>query len=507
MARRLAHLFILLLALIPLSACERTPTEEQVRETVQSQLQGAFPEPVLEIEAFSRLGSSPLPDEPDGTARKIVYYNAQLRLLRDYSFNDWESLNPASLAQILGAAERGVEGIERDGNKAGDQLRVRGSVTFQQAEDGNWQPTVFVPPPLQQPPALDNTGPPAVARGLVDQIMGMFEGPPPGMASEARAIITQELHQAYQQITLRMDRLQRSFVIAGGPAGGEYDLIATTTADFIAAGGLRSTAVATAGSVENLGLLRDGSADVVLVQNDIAAMAAQGAGLFQQAGPFPELRALASLFPEAVHVVVPADSPIQAVGDLRGKRVSVGLPASGSRLTALSVLQAHGLAPEDLGEMAEIGPVEAAEALAAGRIDALIGVIHAPAQLFQQLSARPGIRLVPLDRDAVAAMAGENPSLVPLTLPAGTYPRQAQPVPTMAVTALLATRASMPEVEVRTLLSTMMGEINYVAAGSSAGSAISMHRARTGLSIPLHPAAELFLNGTPPEPVEPVAEE
>ena len=73
-------------------------------------------------------------------------------------------------------------------------------------------------------------------------------------------------------------------------------------------------------------------------------MAARGEGLYQDAGADPDLRALASLYPEPVHIVVGADSPISDVAGLRGKRVDIGTAASGTQFDALAVLAAHGAA-------------------------------------------------------------------------------------------------------------------------------------------------------------------
>ena len=496
MIGRLLRIAAVVLALVVTAACEKTPDEAAVRDALQGAIGTTFDEPVVEIASFERVGSGPLPARADGTERKIVYYNADLRLLRDYSFNDWEALNVSALASLLGATEHGLQGIQRDGNAAGDTLQVRGSVGFERT-DGDWQPVVVAQSPVSEPPPLDNTGPPAVARGLVDQIMALFEGPPADDAGEARAIITEELDEAYRQITLRLDRLQRAFVIAGGPGGGEYNLIARTIAATISANGIRSAGVATDGSVENLRLVRDGSADVVLAQNDIAAMAARGEGLYQDAGADPDLRALASLFPEPVHIVVRAGDPIRTVADLRGKRIDLGLPSSGSALTARSVMSAHGLGLADFAQVTDMGPARAVEALTAGNIDAVVSVINAPARLFQRLSAQSGIRFLPLDPQAIRTLSSSSGQLVPLTLPAGIYPRQTEPVPTVAVTALLVARRSMPDVEVTTMLDTVFKDIDFVAAGSAAGALISRNRAESGLSIPLHPAAETWLGDTP----------
>jgi TRAP-type uncharacterized transport system substrate-binding protein len=102
--------------------------------------------------------------------------------------------------------------------------------------------------------------------------------------------------------------------------------------------------------------------------------------------------------------------------------------------------------------------------------------------VFQRLTGNPGIRVVPLDREAIASLTAEGESLVPLTLPAGTYPLQNEPVPTVAVTALLVARQGMPEIEVTTVLNTVFNKVDFIAAGSAAGALIAQRRAGSGLA-------------------------
>ena len=108
--------------------------------------------------------------------------------------------------------------------------------------------------------------------------------------------------------------------------------------------------VETEGSIENGLLLGRGQANYGILQSDVAMLAASGAGPFAADGPLAKIAALGSLYPEPVHIVVSAGSPIRSVEDLRGKRVDVGTPQSGSRLNAIGVLQAHGIALKDLAE-------------------------------------------------------------------------------------------------------------------------------------------------------------
>src|SRR5438046_639553 len=102
--------------------------------------------------------------------------------------------------------------------------------------------------------------------------------------------------------------------------------------------GLVAVAQATPGSIENLRLVNSGQLESGFAQADLAGWAYTGSNLFTEAGPLNRLRAIASLFPEAAHLVVRADSPIHALADLAGKTVAVGEPGSGSAADAAVIL-------------------------------------------------------------------------------------------------------------------------------------------------------------------------
>ncbi len=484
--RRFCLALCLLAALV---GCSSAPDEETVSRDVAARLATAFDGDVLGIDALRRLGSAPAPDAADGTPRRIVYYNATLNLARDYAFNDWDALNPQSLATLLGATARGVSGLEPAGNRAGDTLRVHGSITYRKDGDG-WRPVAFIQPPPAQAPPMDNTGSASHARSVIERIRNLFDNPP-AEEEPARAIITEELDAAYHQIALRLERLERAFLIAGGPIGGEYDRLARAMAAFGNQRGIRSAALETDGSLENLNLLAANRADVAIVQNDVAArfVAEQG----DKPGPHA-IRALGSLFPEPLHLVVRADSDIHSVADLAGKRFDLGLRDSGSRRTAEAVLKAHGVDVASLTDEARGGPA-AAQALRDGEIDGFAAVINAPARFIQELSADLDIRLLPIEGPAPAG----EPGLVPITMPQGTYPGQSQPTPTLAVAALLVGRADLDAEDARSLVESVYQHIDFPSLGSGAGGQISARNARVGISIPLHEAAPPMLDGVKPE--------
>lgn len=488
--RRFPGILALLAAALALAACERAPDELAVRQVVEQRLAEAFKPPALRLASLRRMGTGPLPSGPDGEARRVVYFNAVMTFERDYSFATWGGLNLAALANLLGATEKGIGGVKMDGNRAGDQLRVRGGIYFERAGEA-WAALAAPAVTVAAAPPEDNTGLPSEARQLIDQIRTLLDQGV-GPAEARRQIIADELQRAYGWMSVRIDRLAREFVVAGGQPSGEYAQVATIIARHLATREITTQAVATAGSVENARLVHQGLADIALVQNDIAAMAAAGRGIYASQGAMASLRALGSLFPEPVQVLVAPGSPLTDIAALKGKRVEIGQPDSGTRINAVAILAAHDLALEDLGAISERGLAEGLRQLGRGELDAVFATISAPARVIQNQAAATGVRLLPLTPEAIARLAAAQPELVPITLPAWTYAGQAQPVATVAPTALLVASAGMADATVDTLLREVYGGIDFIAAGSAAGSLIGRATAEVGVSLPLHPAAEKF---------------
>lgn len=478
-----------------LAGCSPAPDEAAVRAVVSDRLKTAFQDPLLEVSSLRRLGSAPLTAASDGAPRLIVYYNGEFVLDRDYRFSDWDALNPAALASLLGASDRGVTGIESAGNVAGDKLSVHGSVTFRQDADGAWAPMLFVPPEASAA-VKQNEQASAPARELVEQIMARLAKIPPSQVALSRSIIAEEIQEAMHQIDLRLDNLQRILVVAGGPAEGEYALIAQMIAALGNSEGVKSAAVTTEGSAENAQLLRSHLANVGIVQSDVALMAFQGTGPFAGQGADPSLRALGSLFPEPVQIVVRADGPT-SVEDLRGKRVDLDRLTSGARITGMQVLQAHGLSESGIQQSSK-GLIEAANALVAGEIDAFVTVINSPERHLQRLAADQAIRILSLEPDVIQTLTKNYPGVVPITLAPGTYPGQDAPVHTIGVAALLLADDKMSNAEVRRVLQDVYSNIDFVAAGSMAGARISLRHAHAGVTVPMHAGAEAYFEDVEP---------
>ncbi len=480
--------------------CSRGPDEAALRAQIQAEINKGFKADLVELAALKRQGSAPLPAAQSGARRIIVYYNATLRLREGYDFNNWEALSPGSLAQVLGATERGISGVKAGENRPGDLLYVYGTSTYERSGDA-WRPVTLTRRDVSPAPAEPgNAAPTPQAKRALDQLVSMFDIPPPGVDQRDQLIISEELDRAIREIARRRARLQQVIALAGGPAGGEYARLAEAITASIARTNprVRLRTVETHGSVENALLLGRGESDYALIQSDVAALAATGAGPFAGGAPLARLAALGTLYPEPVQVVVAAQSGIRNVAGLRGKRVDLGAANSGTRLNAIATLQAHGLATKDLAAAREEGMQAAIVRLRAGELDAFFTTIGAPAHDLQRLATEHPVRILSLDASAIERLLASQPSLVKLTLPANTYPGQAEPIATVAASALLVGTVDAPRDEVTAILQLVYEHTDALVAGSAQGVKISRGTALRGIALPLHPAAAAYF-GAPPK--------
>ncbi|MBR0662429.1 TAXI family TRAP transporter solute-binding subunit [Neoroseomonas oryzicola] len=480
MLRRIVLLFGLLLSAPALAM----PDAATLRGMVEARIAEAAGPGLLEVIEFRPMGQAP---DPAGGAR-IAYFAARLRLARDHEFGAWDGRNLQALAAALGAGPRAIGGANREGNRAGDVLRVNGALRMRE-EAGRWVPlaATAADTPLS---AFEGQG--AQAARLLSAIGTALTAGQQAAGGRMTPVIEQELAQAWRNIEARQARLRHGLPVAGGAAGSEYARLAEAMARLPAASGLgQAVALPSAGSVENIRLLADGTALVGIVQADVARRAILGGAPEWDLPAAPGLRALAALYPEVVHVGVPAASSLRRMEDLRGKPVGVGAIGSGTRVTAEEVLIAHGLDAATTPRVA-LAPEEVAAALASGRIAAAIGVSLAPAQAVLRIADAVPMRFLPLDDTAIARLTGAEGPLMRATIPAGTYPGQAGPVATVATPAALLAAEALTPAEVTALLGRLFEGQGLAATGGPAALMIRRETARGPLPLPFHPAAQRF---------------
>ncbi|MCP3871323.1 MAG: TAXI family TRAP transporter solute-binding subunit [Gammaproteobacteria bacterium] len=184
--------------------------------------------------------------------------------------------------------------------------------------------------------------------------------------------------------------------------------------------GLVAVVQSSRGSAANAQAIQSGALESAFVQSDVVYWAYSGTGDDRIGGAAPRLRTIASLYRESVHLVVRRDSGIDAVTDLRGKRVSLDEPGSGTLTDALIILDAYGLSVSDM-EAGYTKPYLASIKMADGQLDAFFFVAGYPAHSISELAMKVDIKLVPLKGAEMAELIERHRFFSRSVIPAGIY--------------------------------------------------------------------------------------
>lgn len=494
---------------LALVGCSNGPDEAALRGIVAASLERDLQAGLFSVEDFRRRGSYAFDD--DGP-RLRIYFKTDLAFLEAYDLSGWDSLGTGSLVSVLGATPGGVSGVSSDGNAAGDLLTAYGSVVFKD-EGGTWVP---VPGASDgQETGGNDAGAPtarltyeedAAEVEYWDKELPWHKQYIQGLNAVVSEFAKRKERKNISRLRLELDAVLYaadlragvdrgwSTIATGGPTGEYYALGRGLEAAFE---GQPATvkAYVSEGSVRNAELLGQGGTSFGIVQSDVAAMARAGRGPFEETGPVGPIRAVGALFPEAMHVVVRGDSQLFALSDLVGKVVNTGPPGSGVRYTALEVLTAAEIPVFELGRADEQPIHTAADALARGEIDAFFLTSGYPARVVQELASHTAIRLLPVDGQARATLV-DSGELIGLTLARNTYRGMDAAVETVGITAVLATHGDVDDASVVNLLKVVFEQSESLSRFTSQAGALSLERARSGVTIPFHPAADAYLKST-----------
>lgn len=209
--------------------------------------------------------------------------------------------------------------------------------------------------------------------------------------------------------------------------------------------GIRCSVESTGGSVYNTRTIRAGELDFGIVQSDVQAAAVAGTGKFEEDGAYPELRALFSVHPEPMHLMARADSGIESVADLAGKRVNIANPGSGTRVLAETLMKYSGLTAADFSLAAELKSSEQAAALCDGKIDATIWAAGLPNGSSQEATSSCDVKIIPLAGEGIDTLLAENSAYAAATIPGGMYPGNPNDVPSWGPKATFVTSANTPD--------------------------------------------------------------
>jgi hypothetical protein len=246
------------------------------------------------------------------------------------------------------------------------------------------------------------------------------------------------------------------------------------------------TAQTSGASAENVRLINKKEVELALVQSDTLDFAFNAKEAFKE--PLKGMSAIAVLYPEVVQVVVGAASPIKSIADLKGKKVGVGAPGSGTEANFRQLLDAYGMKKEDVNAQF-LSFAESAEAYKDKHIDAFIVTAGIPNAGIMDVATQNEIRILDIPADIRAKLTQKYPFLAEVRVPANTYKGQPNEVATVAVNAVLIAGAGLSETIVYNLTKALFENQMELAQAHAKGKELNIYAAVKGVSIPFHPGA------------------
>ncbi len=281
--------------------------------------------------------------------------------------------------------------------------------------------------------------------------------------------------------------------IATGGTGGVYYPYGGGLAEVIGkyVDGYSASVEVTGASVENMALIQRGDSDLALALADTVYQAFTGTGAFE-GREISEARALASIYPNAVQLVTLADSGINSLEDLRGKRVSVGAPGSGTELSAQIILSANGITYDDF-DAQRLNFNETADAIRDGDIVAGFWSVGPPTSSIMNLAATRDISVVGLSEEEIENAREAEPTFAPFTLREGLYDGMTEEVTTISTPNVLVVHADMDEELAYNITKAMYEHVAELIAIHPAANDTTIEFSVASTPIPFHPGALRYL--------------
>jgi uncharacterized protein len=276
-------------------------------------------------------------------------------------------------------------------------------------------------------------------------------------------------------------------VLTGGTSGVYYPLgvaIGKIYSDKLP--DVRTQVQATKASVENLILLQQGRGEIAFAMGDSLKAAWDGDEEAGFKGRLDRLRLIGAIYPNYIQIVATADSNIRTLADLRGKRLSVGAPKSGTELNSRAILAAAGLSYRDIGKVEFLPFAESVELMKDRQLDATLQSAGLGVASLKDLSASTDIRLVSVPKEVVDKL---GPPFLSGKIPANTYSGQDKDVPTATVANYLVTSSAVSDDLAYQMTKLIFENLPELANAHASGKEIKLETAATGNPIPLHPGA------------------
>lgn len=282
---------------------------------------------------------------------------------------------------------------------------------------------------------------------------------------------------------------QEQLSIATGGTGGVYYPMGGGLAEIINTHveGYNATAEVTGASVENMGLIATGDADLAIGLADTVAQAYSGTGRFD-GQQLPMVRGLASLYANMVQIVALEGSGITSLEDLRGKRVSIGAPGSGTEVNTAAILEANGITYDDIDEQ-RLNFNETADALSNGDIDAGFWSVGAPTSSILNLATTQNIVIIALTEEQLSAAVAADSTFAQTVLAGGIYTGVDEDIAVLGIPNVLTVSSEMSDDLAYAITSAMFENIADLRAVHPAANQTTVEFTLDATPVPLHPGA------------------
>jgi TRAP transporter TAXI family solute receptor len=250
--------------------------------------------------------------------------------------------------------------------------------------------------------------------------------------------------------------------------------------------GVNVTAQATGASAENIRLINKKEVELALVQSDTIDFAFNAKEAFKER--LTKMNAIAVLYPEVIQIVVRGNTKIKSFADLKGVKMGVGAPGSGTEANFRQLLEVYGMKKDDV-KAQYLSFAESAEQFKDKHIDAFIVTAGIPNAAIMDVAVMQSIRILPIPGDKIAQLTKRYPFLSLVVIPANTYKNQSSEVKTVAVSAVLIVSSDLKEDVVYQLTKALFENQAELAITHAKGKDLNLKTAVTGVSIPFHPGA------------------
>lgn len=279
-------------------------------------------------------------------------------------------------------------------------------------------------------------------------------------------------------------------ILTGGTGGVYYPLgVALSKVFAEKVKDAKPSVQSTKASVENLNLIQSGRGEVAFTLGDTLADAWKGNTEVGFKSKLTKLRTLAAIYPNYIQIAALKSSGVKTLTDLKGKKMAVGAPKSGTELNARAIFAGAGMSYKDLAQVQYLPFNESVELMKNRQLDATLISAGVGVSAIRDLCASVDCVIVEIPKSVIDKIGTPYQSA---EIPANTYNGQTTAVNTATVENYLVTRSDLPDDEVYQMTKALFDNLDALTAAHAAAKAIKLDTAAKNPPVPLHPGAAKF---------------